>query len=326
MGRVLAGKRATPCYSWRVEHLRGTVVIPNWNGGAALRRCLASLAGQELAGGFETIVVDNGSTDSSEEVLREYADRVRVIRNPRNNGYGRANDQGAEQARGSVLYLLNSDVELLAPNVLELLAQAVEDPRVGLAGPKLLNQDGSLQPACAPHPGILNALVVASGIHRLLPDETLRRVAPQFWSHDRTVDTDWLLGASMAIRTDLYREIGGIWDYEYGEDQDLAYRVRQRGLTVRFVEPAPVMHIGNYSLSQHRNDVQRAVYVANAELCFLRVHYPRARAAAIRAIVGCGYAARAVLHRIAGHRERAAIFHSMARAYASARAGRAQPA
>jgi GT2 family glycosyltransferase len=199
--------------------------------------------------------------------------------------------------------------------VLALLADAAEDPRVGLAGPKLLNPDGTLQPSCAGHPTILRAFLVSAGLHRLLPDALLRRVAPEFWSHGASIDTGWLLGAALAIRADLFRHAGGLWSTEYAEDQDLAYRVQQRGLAVRFVEPARVMHIGNFTLGQHRTDVQRAERVAEAELAFLRAYYSRPRATAIRALVWAGYAGRALVHRLGGRVQRAAVFRAMAHVY-----------
>ena len=296
------------------------MLIASWNAAPVLDRCLASLAHQELPGGFETVVVDNGSTDETPEVLRRHADRVRVIRNERNAGFSAANNQAARAARGDVLFLLNSDTELLAPDVLALLAEAAETPGVGLAGPKLLNPDGTLQPSCAGHPTIVRSLVVGAGLQRLLPQDALRRIAPEFWAHDRTIDTGWLMGCALAIRADLYRELGGLWPTEYSEDEDLAYRVQQRGLAVRFVAPASVMHVGNFTIGQRRSDAQRAACVAEAELAFLATHYSRPRAAAIRAIVGFGYAARALAHGLLGRTSRADVFRSMARVYAN-RAG-----
>jgi GT2 family glycosyltransferase len=299
-----------------VDRLRGTVIIPSWNAGAVLGPCLDSLARQELPGGFEVIVVDNGSTDETGAVLDRRADSVRVIHNDRNVGYAVANNQGAAEANGDVLYLLNSDTEMLARDVLALLADAAESPEVGLAGPKLLNPDGTLQPSCAAHPTLTRSLVVGSGLYRVMPQEVRRRVAPEFWSHERSIDTDWLLGAMLCIRRDLYAEIGGLWTTEYAEDEDIAFRVQQRGLAVRFVEPARVEHIGNFTLGQHRSDAQRAARIARAELAFLRAHYTRPRAAAIRVLVWFGYAGRALVHRLLGRSSRAAVFSGMARTYA----------
>jgi N-acetylglucosaminyl-diphospho-decaprenol L-rhamnosyltransferase len=291
------------------------VIIPSWNSAAVLDPCLESLKSQEIPGGFEVIVVDNGSTDDTDAVLARHAGHVRAIRNKHNAGYAGANNQAAAEARGEVLYFVNSDTEMLERDVLALLADALDDPRVGLVGPKLLNPDGTLQPSCAGHPTILRALLTSAGVHRVLPDSALRRVAPDFWSHDASVDTGWLLGAVLAIRTDLFHEMGGLWSTEYAEDQDLAYRVQQRGLAVRFVEPARVMHVGNFTLGQVRTDAQRAARVAEAELAFLRAYYSRPRAAAIRALVWCGYAGRAVVHRLVGRAPRAAVFRAMAQVY-----------
>jgi GT2 family glycosyltransferase len=309
-----------------VDRLRGTVIIPSWNAGPVLGPCLDSLARQELRDGFETIVVDNGSTDETEAVLRRHADRVEVIRNERNAGYARSNNQAARRARGDVLYLLNSDTELLEPNVLELLAEAVEDPRVGVAGPKLLNPDGTLQPSCAGYPTIARALVIGSGLHRLLPDGIRRRIVPELWSHDRISDTGWLMGAVLAIRSDLYRELGGLWETEYAEDSDVAYRAHERGLAVRFVEPARVMHIGNERNAGYARSNNQAARVAEGELAFLRAHYSRPRAAAIRSLMWGAYAARAVAHRVLGRRPRAEVFRSMASVYLRGGAQGSRPA
>jgi GT2 family glycosyltransferase len=303
-----------------VERLRISVVIATWNAGDVLGRCLDSVERQQVSGGFETIVVDNASTDGTAALLRSYADRVRVITNDHNAAYAGANNQAARDARGEVLLFLNSDTELLAPDVLERLATAVWADGVGLAGPMLLNPDGTLQPSCAAYPSVRAAALVGIGLHRVLPDRVLARAAPQFWSHDRPADTGWLMGAALAARTDVFRELGGFWPHLYGEDVDLAYRVRRRGLRVRFESRAKVMHVGNHSISQRWSDPERAGRVARSEVAFLETHYARPRVLAIRAITAAGYGARAVAHALLGRRPRAAVYRSMAAVYLSRRA------
>jgi GT2 family glycosyltransferase len=244
------------------------VIIPSWNAGDVLGRCLDSLERQELEGGFETIVVDNGSDDGTAELVRARDGRVRLIRNEENAGYAAANNQAARIARGGVLFLFNADIELLAPDTLERLCHVVEQPGVGLAGPKLVNPDGTLQPSCAAFPTVGRALVVGLGLQRALSQRALRRVAPEHWSHDTTLDTDWLLGAALAIPAGVFAELGGLWETEYAEDLDLAYRVRRRGLRVRFDDSARVMHVGNHTLGKHRNESQRAARVEGfIEMC-----------------------------------------------------------
>jgi len=293
------------------------VIVVSWNAAPVLARCLQSLARQHVDGGFETIVVDNASTDHTAGILREHADGVRVITNDQNVGFSAGNNRGAAAARARVLFFLNSDTELLGPDVLERLAEVVEQPTVGMAGPLLLNPDGSLQPSCAAHPSVARALLIGSGLHRLLPDRLAMRVAPQFWSHDRPCDVGWVDGAAVAIGADLFHELGGFWSSLYAGEENLAYRAQRRGLRVRFEPAAKVMHVGNFSLSQRQSQSARAARVASAEMRLLRAHYSQWRGGVIRVIVGSGYAARATAHAVLGRRERARVFLAMARVYAA---------
>ena len=300
-----------------MERVRVSVIIASWNAAAVLGRCLDSVRSQRVAGGFETIVVDNASTDDTASLLARHRDHVRDITNDENAGFSAANNQAADVAGGDVLFFLNSDTELRSTDVLERLARVLDDRSVGVAGPMLVNPDGSLQPSCGAHPGVVRAFLVATGAQRLLPDRLRMRLAPDRWSHDRAADIGWLMGAAIAVRADLFRELGGFWPTMYAEDEDIAYRAQRRGLRVRFEPTAVVMHVGNHSLAQRWSDAERAARVADAELAFLWVHYGAPRRQAIRAITGAGYAARAAVHRALGRRDRAAVFAAMARRYAS---------
>jgi GT2 family glycosyltransferase len=306
-----------------VEAPRGSVIIPTWNTRDLLTACLESVLAQELPGGLETIVVDNGSTDGTGELLRSLGAAVRVIANTENAGFAAANNQAAAEARGRILFFLNSDTRLTAPDTLAELADAVDQPGVGIAGPLLLNPDGSLQPSCAAYPSVGRALLVGAGLHRLVPNRLRARLSPDTWTHDRRADVDWLKGAALAVRADLFRAAGGFWPLMYGEEQDLAYRVAQRGRAVRFTPAARVVHVGNQTASQRWSEADRAARVGNAELQFLYTHYSRPRAAAIRLITGSAYRARGVVHGLLGRRREAGVYRALASAYAS---GRRRPA
>jgi GT2 family glycosyltransferase len=299
------------------DSLAASVIIPTWNAADVLTDCLRSLERQQVRGGFETIVVDNASTDGSAELLRHVGDEIRVISNKTNVGFSVANNQAAREARGRVLFFLNSDTELPDPDALERLCRAVEAPGVAIAGPVLLNADGTLQQSCASHPGVGRALLISSGMWRLLPKRLLARLAPELSPQSTSRDVDWLMGAALAVRADVFRELGGFWPTMYAEDQDLAYRAQQLGLRVRFESSARVIHLGNHSNAQRWADDERAARVAVAERAFLRAHYGRPRAAAIRTIVGAGYAARALAHALLGRPQRSRVYRAMARVYAS---------
>jgi|SRR5215210_890323 len=293
-----------------------SVIIATWNAADVLGPCLDSVARQEVRGGLEVVVLDNASTDATAELLERYADEVRVVTNERNTGYGGGNNDAAPHARGDVMVFLNSDTELPAPDALERLASALEDPGVGLVGPMLLNPDGTLQPSCAAHPTLTRTVLLTSGAHRLLPDRLRARLVPHTWSHDHRRDTDWVMGCAFAIRAELFRELGGFWSTVYAEEQDLARRVQERGLRVRFEPAAKVVHVGNHSLGQRWSDPERAALVAAAEVAFLRRYHGRLRRAAIRSLVAAGHGARAIAHRVVGNVERAAVHRAMAGVYA----------
>jgi GT2 family glycosyltransferase len=126
------------------------------------------------------------------------------------------------------------------------------------------------------------------------------------------------MGAAVALRAELFHGVGGFCHTTYAQETDLAYRIRQRGLKVRFEPSARVMHIGNVAGSQRWSESERAAHIASAEVTFLMTHYGAVRGAAIRAIAFAGFAARALAHALLGRPETARVFRSMARVYSSA--------
>jgi GT2 family glycosyltransferase len=286
-----------------------------WNAGAVLERCLESIRAQRVEGELETIVVDNASDDETAEVLARH-DWVNAIRNERNVGFSLGNNQGAAEASGEVLHFLNADTELLDPRALQRLGDALEESGAALAGPRLVNPDGTLQPSCSAHPTVVRALLVAAGVHWLLPNRALARVFPRHWSHDESREVDWVIGAALTVRSDLFREVGGFWPIQYAQEQDLARELERRGHSVHFVHDVDVMHVGSFSARQRWSDPEVAGRMAEAELAFLAKHYSRPRRGAIRLFTWAGHAARSPILRVAGRTARADEHRAMARVYA----------
>ena len=133
-----------------------SVIVVNWNGQAHLGRCLAALAAQTFHD-FEVIVVDNGSSDGSAEIVGARWPHYRLLRQDRNLGFAAANNIGARAARGAWLALLNNDA-FPEPDWLEKLARATEEhPQYsGFASCQLSDADPRLagRARCLPHSGL----------------------------------------------------------------------------------------------------------------------------------------------------------------------------
>lgn len=115
-----------------------SVVIPNWNGKDFLKTCLSSLEKQSFKE-FETIVVDNGSTDSSADYIIKNFPKVRVITLDKNYGFARAVNEGIKHSLGKYIVLLNNDTEADKNYLQNLVDAANKNPQVGFVAAKMLN-------------------------------------------------------------------------------------------------------------------------------------------------------------------------------------------
>ncbi len=210
-----------------------TVIIPNWNGLRLLPTCLNALR-QQTYRDFETIVVDNGSTDGSREfIAREYAE-ARVVALDSNRGFAPAVNAGIRAARGDVIVLLNNDTEA-DPHWLEEIARALnENPRAGMVACKLRLFDQR------------DHLHSAGDFYRVDGIPGNRGV----WEEDRGQYDDargvfGACGGAAAYRKAMLDEIGGFDEAlgSYCEDVDLNWRARLAGYAVAYAPRAMVYHM-----------------------------------------------------------------------------------
>lgn len=214
-----------------------SIVIPNWNGGDYLARCLESVARQTRPP-FEVIVVDNGSTDSSNETAPSVFPGAKVIQLERNHGFSYAVNRGIDEAGSEWIVLLNNDV-ILEPDFLENLLAALErQPEYDFAAAKLLKAE---RPELLDGAG--DAVLLSGAAYRLahgLPDGGGRAGYEVFAA----------CGAAAAYRTSLLRSLGGFDEdfFSYLEDVDLAFRARWAGSRCLFVPLAVAYHWGSVTL------------------------------------------------------------------------------
>jgi GT2 family glycosyltransferase len=231
-----------------------SIVIPVFNKAELTRNCLAKLRPSlEGAGEGEVIVIDNASTDHTQAVLAEFP-WIRMIHNDRNLGFSGANNQGAREARGRMLVLLNNDTEPISKWLAPMLAQ-LADPGVGAVGARLLFADQRIQ-----HAGVIvrPSLMGAAGF---VPYHYLFRSPKEDPESLRRREFQIVTGACLATPRDLYLELGGLDEgYWNGyEDVDYCLKVGERGLRVVYEPEALLFHYESQSGTQRFRKTQANV-------------------------------------------------------------------
>jgi GT2 family glycosyltransferase len=215
------------------------VVIPSWNSADLLAACLDSLAGQ---GEVETIVVDNGSTDGSVELLRGRGIEPVVL--PENRGFAVAVDLGAERARAPFVLPLNADTELEPGAVAALVAALEGDPGLGGVAPRILQVEGEAR-------DVEGARLYSAGQALTREGRAMEIGAGSSQGPASLVGGEvfGLCGAACLLRRELFTDLGG-YDrgfFAFYEDVDLNVRARIAGWRFEYVPEAVVWHRGNAS-------------------------------------------------------------------------------
>jgi GT2 family glycosyltransferase len=297
----------------RTEEL--TAVVLNWRTPELTRRAVESLR-EDGVPSARIVVVDNGSGDGGAATLGEALAGVRIVALEENVGFARGNAAGAAALPGAAYLFVNSDAFIdRAGSVARLLA-ALADPRVGIAVPRLLNEDRTLQPSVVPFSTPLSELIRASGLSRLVPNRLQPRLGTH-WDHAETRPIEAAVGAVMLIRGTAWEELGGFDPsrFMYAEDHDLFRRAAAAGWRARFVAEAEFVHLGSGSAARRWSDPDRAVRVAAAEAAMVREHLGPLAGRLTVALMAAGVAARSVVWRLCGDREAARTQAAWLRGY-----------
>ena len=241
-----------------------SVIIPVFNQLELTLWCLHALLSTSTRSPFEVVVVDDASTDETGEVLKRLSS-VRSVRSPENRGFVRSCNLGAQHARGRYFVFLNNDT-LPQPGWLDALVDTFRDrPDAGLVGAKLIYPDGRLQEA--------GGIVWQNGA----PWNVGRGGDRRRPEHDYLRSVDFCSGAAIAVPADVFREAGGFDEAfapAYGEDVDLALRLRARGLDVLYQPRSEVIHIEGATAGTSTRTGVKAHQVRNLERLFERWRIP----------------------------------------------------
>ena len=239
-----------------------SVIVVNWNGKAYLGECLESLRSQKFFD-FEIIVVDNGSTDGSTELVRSHFPECLLIQNPFNYGFARGNNQGIEKAKGRYIALLNNDAQAESDWLGELVKAAEKDPRIGMVASKIYLQGGRKIIDNVGH------LIYRDGLNR-----GRGRLEVDRGQFDQKEEVFFPSGCAALYRREMLEEIG-LFDedfFAYGDDTDLGLKGRLAGWKCLYVPTAVVSH--RYSQSSGSYSPFKAFYVERNRVWIAVKYFP----------------------------------------------------
>jgi len=239
-----------------------SVIVVNWNGKNCLGECLESLCNQSFLD-FEIIVVDNGSTDGSIEIVRSRFPECRIILNPSNYGFAKGNNQGINEAKGKYIALLNNDAQADRHWLEELVKAAEDNSRVGMLASKIyLHGRGKVIDN-------VGHLIYRDGLNR-----GRGRLEVDHGQFDQKEEVLFPSGCAAFYRRDMLEEIG-LFDedfFAYGDDTDLGLKGRLAGWKCLYVPTAVVFH--RYSQSSGSYSPFKAFYVERNRFWIAVKYFP----------------------------------------------------
>jgi GT2 family glycosyltransferase len=216
------------------------VIIVTRNTRALTSAALRSVFESRDALAKEVVVVDNGSTDETPQVLPREFPQANFIRSETNLGFARANNVGAGATTGQFLLLLNSDARLNPEALAEAVGWLRAHPDCGVAGGQLLNPDGSRQNSIANFPTLATELLNKSLLRWLCP----RRFPGKEQPLAEPLEVETVIGALMLIRREVWQALGGLDErfFFFFEETDFCLRTRKLGWKVFHLPHVQVWH------------------------------------------------------------------------------------
>ncbi|MEW1976698.1 glycosyltransferase family 2 protein [Microbacterium profundi] len=275
-----------------------SVIIVTYNSASVVEAAILGLPSD-----CEIIVVDNASTDSTLDILQAAPRDLTILPRSDNAGFAKAVNQGAKQATGDYLLLLNPDARIDESAVASVLDHLAHNPEMGIASPLVVEGDGALKTLAAGHePTIWRMLTHATGLSRLSSGSDILRghylLRGQLGDQPER-DVSWVSGGCMFVRRQAWEQLGGLTErwFMYAEDVEFCLRAKAAGFGVRVIVSAKAYHaVGMSSVSTDSYQAPRTVWLENLfDLYRLRYQAGPVRSFAWRSVVGLGFAARALV-------------------------------
>jgi len=264
--------------------LKLSIIIVSWNVQALLQKCLESIERFKGDLDLEVIIVDNNSSDDTQNNLNKMLAYFRgrenmqngfqVIFNDENVGFARGNNIALRQARGDYILFLNPDTEIIG-NALQTMISYMENNDCAVVGPKLLNPDGSIQNSVRKFPTLTSQILVLTKLHNFIPQvEPLKAYFQLDFDYNKTQEVDQLMGAALMVSREIIDNINkskqktrlvfflgreiiqvDFFDSKYKrifEEVDLQYRVKKSGYKIVYLPSVEIIHHKGASFTKTR--------------------------------------------------------------------------
>lgn len=251
-----------------------SIILVNYNGAEILPECLYSLEKYINKNNSEIIVVDNNSQDNSIDIIENQFPNIKLMKLPKNVGFGAGNNVGAKIATGEFLFLLNTDT-ILIENTPQLLSNYLhQNEDVGVVGSRITFKDGSYQLSCGNLPNIIIEFIDKI---RYSLDKKWHSIFSTLYDkqYSSVQEVGWVTGASLMIRRDIFEKLGGFDEsfFMYFEDKDICKRVHDTGFKVIYYPKTSLIHLLGGSSQSMKKSVNS--YYRDSQVYYYQKHLER---------------------------------------------------
>lgn len=223
-----------------------TIIIITWNALHFLKVCLRSVYEKNTSTEFEIILIDNNSSDGTEEFVRNAYPQIKYYKNKENKGVAPARNQGLKLSNSDYCLILDVDTEFITENALnELMGYMSKRPEVGLIGAQLISSDGEIQNSCLEFPSLWVKMFVRFERFTFIKNtQMLKSYYMLDYNKQTEKEVDYVIGAFQFIRREMLEKVG-LYDEKifYGpEDIDFCLRGKRAGFKTVYYPAVKLNH------------------------------------------------------------------------------------
>ena len=236
-----------------------SVIILNYNTKDFLLPCIKGMVNHTTGLDYEIIIVDNASTDGTvayikEKILPRFP-QAKLLESQENKGFSAGNNAGISRSAGRYCLIMNPDIVIWDNSLKTMVDYMDANPKVGIAGPRLLSPDGSLQHFVYQFPSPQVLLYRRTPLARFgFAQKAIHKYLMMDWDHSDNRTVDWVQGSCMIARRNAIKQVGLMDErfFLFLEDTDWCRRFWEKGWEARYLSDVEIIHYhGRASVASH---------------------------------------------------------------------------